>query len=390
MARSGKITYKQAARFLLDIECGRMTSAEASRLNGVTEAAISLWRPYIGLNEKWLTRVKQLERQVTVLTRRAELSERKLGICTSVLRILEPSSKKRALFATAIKAQHALYRTHANQMMGVCVGTAAIKVTRDADAALVASMRHYLAENPGQGFKGMFRILLKDRGCTRNHALKLYTNARLGHHFRKGRLQLPGRVENRIRAIGSPDRNWSMDFMLDVLPSGQRFFVLNAVDDWNRECLFSRALPRSSTRAVVAELEAMRLAGRVPQRIRTDNGGEFKSLEYQAWAKRRQVRLVYVRPHSPLENMLIERFNGTLRREIFNWYEFQDLDQVQRMLDDWRIRYNLARPHHALGGLSPVQYAHLARIQAQPHPPALNSKPPRYRIRRSGVRRQLG
>jgi len=71
------------------------------------------------------------------------------------------------------------------------------------------------------------------------------------------------------------------------------------------------------------------------------------------------------------ENTYTEQFNGILRNEVLNFYEFQSLGEVQRMLDDWRKRYNLSRPNFALGGLSPLQYAYAA---AQGKAPVLGGR----------------
>ena len=114
----------------------------------------------------------------------------------------------------------------------------------------------------------------------------------------------------------------------------------------------------SLARAVVAQLHAAIQAGRKPKVIRSDNGQEFKGSEYVAWARMHCVRRSYSRPGHPTDNVYVERFNGTLRREFFNWFKFESLGEVQSKLDDWRVRYNLVRPHQAFGGLSPVQYAY--------------------------------
>ncbi|MFC5410845.1 transposase [Larkinella bovis] len=49
---------------------------------------------------------------------------------------------------------------------------------------------------------------------------------------------------------------------------------------------------------------------------------------------------------SPLR--LVERLNGTLRRECLNLKVFQTTTQLQAALDDWWQVYNFERPHSAL------------------------------------------
>jgi len=57
-----------------------------------------------------------------------------------------------------------------------------------------------------------------------------------------------------------------------------------------------------------------------------------------------------------------------LRDELLNVEEFADLRQAQVIVEDWRIEYNTYRPHSALGGLTPDQYA---KTWAQQHQPTL-------------------
>ncbi|GAB3309980.1 IS3 family transposase [Luteimonas notoginsengisoli] len=360
MARSRKLTYAQAARILRTLELGG-TGVAAAKEYGVTPATISLWRPYIGLDEEWLLRVKELERTRKKLRRRLALARLQVKIAASLFRQLEPNPRRRALFATAIRSQHPICRHRANEILGLTTaGT--IKPVRQGDAALIATMRAYLTENPGEGFPKMFRILLQGSGCTRFHAEMLYRQARLTKHFRNRTTRLPGPCDRRVRVTGAPDSTWSIDFLVDALSDGRRYWVLNGVDEFNRECIFTKVLARASTRAVVHELEAARLAGRVPAKIRSDNGAEFKGLEYLRWASRHGARLAYARPGHPIDNVCVERVHRTMRAEVFNCYRFESIEQVQWQLDYWRIRYNLVRPHMSLGMMSPVQYAQLARL----------------------------
>ena len=52
--------------------------------------------------------------------------------------------------------------------------------------------------------------------------------------------------------------------------------------------------------------------------------------------------------------ILIERFNGTLRREVLNAEWFTSIKQAQVVIKTWLKQYNHIRPHQALNMRSPV------------------------------------
>jgi transposase InsO family protein len=49
-------------------------------------------------------------------------------------------------------------------------------------------------------------------------------------------------------------------------------------------------------------------------------------------------------------------FNGRLRDEHLNGQQFDSLLEVQVLTEDWRIDYNMNRPHSAHGWLTPVEF----------------------------------
>src|SRR3546814_14740120 len=133
-----------------------------------------------------------------------------------------------------------------------------------------------------------------------------------------------------------PDRTWSIDFLVGDLTTGRRYWVFNVVDIFNRECLCSVALFRSSTVAVVAALEALRASGRLPGNLRSDNGAAFKGSKYLEWTRRHHVKRTYGRPGHQIDNVYVERLHKTYREVAVNVYRFNKLDQDQRQHDEWR------------------------------------------------------
>ncbi len=67
--------------------------------------------------------------------------------------------------------------------------------------------------------------------------------------------------------------------------------------------------------SVVDALNAAAAHRPLPKSITVDHGTEFTSQALDEWAYQRGVALDFIRPGKPVENALIESFNGRLRDE---------------------------------------------------------------------------
>jgi putative transposase len=128
------------------------------------------------------------------------------------------------------------------------------------------------------------------------------------------------------------------------------------IDDYNREALrieIDTSLP--AARVIRALDEPIETRGK-PWRLRLDNGPELVSRVLAAWARRQTIELVFIQPGKPTQNAYIERFNRSYRTQVLSCYAFYSLSEVRHMTEDWRHRYNLERPHTALGGIPPARF----------------------------------
>jgi len=78
------------------------------------------------------------------------------------------------------------------------------------------------------------------------------------------------------------------------------------------------------------------------------------------------VDSVFIDPGSPWQNAWIESFNGRLRDEFLNGWQFDSLLEAQVLIEDWRIDYNNNRPHSAHGDLTPGEFARAWTTHHQP------------------------
>ena len=158
-----------------------------------------------------------------------------------------------------------------------------------------------------------------------------------------------------------------MDFVADSLSDGRRIRVLTIIDSFTRECLaltVAKSLPSQSVTETLNRVIKHRGA---PRTIQVDNGTEFTSNHFDAWAYLHGIDVDFIRPGKPIDNAHIESFNGRLRDECLNSKWFETLDDARKALQDWRRDYNEVRPHSSLGDMPPSAFA--ARIQGlQPNP----------------------
>lgn len=152
------------------------------------------------------------------------------------------------------------------------------------------------------------------------------------------------------------DEHWSLDFVSDALMNGRRIRMLTIVDLWDRSSPALEIDVSLPGQRVVRVLERLRLQGRLPLRLRTDNGPEFTGKALDAWAQEHNVQLEFIRPGKPMDNGHIESFNGRLRDECLNQNTFLSLADARNTVERWRQDYNRQRPHSSLNWMTPEEF----------------------------------
>jgi putative transposase len=131
------------------------------------------------------------------------------------------------------------------------------------------------------------------------------------------------------------DEHWSIDFLADQLATGQRFRILAALDHFSRECVCLEAAQHVPAPAVTALLDGAMAQRARPRVLTLDNGTEFTSSHFDAWAHRHGIRLDVIAPGKPVQNPYIESFNGRLRDECLNQHWFGSLAEARQTLAAW-------------------------------------------------------
>jgi len=116
----------------------------------------------------------------------------------------------------------------------------------------------------------------------------------------------------------------------------------------------------------VAVIESLVLDRGPPGHLRMDNGPELIAWALRDWCRLAGTGTVYIEPGSPWQNPYIESFNGRVRDELLNVEQFGSLTEAQVLVEAWRTEYNTYRPHSALDGLTPAEYAQRSTIHNHP------------------------
>ena len=234
----------------------------------------------------------------------------------------------------------------------------------DRNAKLREELIALAKQKPRYGYRRL-GVLLNRRDWKVNHKrlYRLYREEHLAvRRLRRKRLTRPAAP---IVELTGANQEWAMDFVMDGLATGRAVRVLSVVDEHTRECLALEVDSCLSSRRVTRVLEWIMAQRGRPEALRCDNGPEFTSRHFLAWCEEQQIRLIHIQPGRPMQNGLVESFNGRLRDECLNANWFQTLADARQKIEGWREEYNQERPHSSLGYLTPVEFA----SQIAPSPP---------------------
>jgi len=227
------------------------------------------------------------------------------------------------------------------------------------DSEIKDALSLLVNKHPRRGFKKFFSEL-RQKGYLWNHKRVYRVYCEMSLNLRKKpKKRLPSREAQKLLQPIKINECWSVDFMSDATIDGRKFRTINVLDDFNREALTvtaKRNLPSQKVTEVLDEVAEWR---GYPDKIRTDNGPEYISREFIAWAKKHGIKLCHIQPGKPAQNGYVERFNRTYREEVLDMYLFSSINEVEEITKNWLEDYNNNRPHESLKNMPPRKFARL-------------------------------
>jgi putative transposase len=201
--------------------------------------------------------------------------------------------------------------------------------------------------------------------------------------WREEGLRVPQKTRKRRRGHSS-DRNgarrravrprevWAIDFQFDATNDARQLKSLNVVDEFTRQALATEVARSCDADGVLTVLDRLKGEHGAPEFLRMDNGPEMIAAALKDWCRFNTAGTIYIEPGSPWQNPYIESFNSRMRDEHWNVEEFTTLTEAQILTEQWRIEYNTIRPHSALDGHPPDEYAERWRTNSKQPTPTLS------------------
>lgn len=206
-----------------------------------------------------------------------------------------------------------------------------IPAGNDRDSEIIKQINALIDRHPRWGFWKCFKVLRRTYRWNHKRVYRVYCDLRLNQK-RRAKKRLPRRIKQPLLVPMQPNQTWSADFMSDSLYAGKRFRTFNVIDDFNRELLHVEIDTSITGRRLISVFERLRAERGLPDVLRTDNGPEFLSGEFVAWAESVERTIQYIQPGEPNQNAYVERFNRTYRTEVLDLYLFRSLHEVREII----------------------------------------------------------
>lgn len=267
------------------------------------------------------------------------------------------TARERRRVVGKVQAAKGISQRRAIQWTGFARSTIRYRSVRPPQDELRARIWELAGERPRWGYRRI-HVLLRREGwaVNRKRVQRLYREEGLAVR-RKGkrrRSQVPRLVRE---PLDQADHRWSLDFVSDTLSSGRTFRCLTVLDEFTREALAIEVAHSIPATRVIEVMERLHVERGLPDVVVTDNGSEFTSRAFDAWAYARGIKIEYIQPGKPIQNCFIESFNGSLRDECLNLHWFTSLTAARWAIEQWRLDYNQVRPHSSLGERTPEEFA---------------------------------
>jgi putative transposase len=147
--------------------------------------------------------------------------------------------------------------------------------------------------------------------------------------------------------------SWAMDFFTVTTIGFSRIYVFLVFDHGRRKVIHFASTAHPTMAWVIQQLREATPFGRHPRYLFRDNDGIYGN-GVSSFLKRCGIEEVRTAYRSPWQNPYVERFIGTLRRELLDHVIVLNRMHLELLLTEFiEDYYHTARPHQGLDGETP-------------------------------------
>lgn len=216
-------------------------------------------------------------------------------------------------------------------------------------------------QRPSYGARRLSVVLQRDHGfrADRKRTARLMKIMGIVPRWPKPRTSQPGQGHKiypylmRGMKVTAPDQAWCAD--ITYIPMARGWCYACVVMDWHSRKALGWAVSTTMDAGLALEAFAMalRTAGRAPEIMNTDQGGQFTGAEWIGAMNRHGVAISMDGKGRWVDNVFIERLWWTLKYEDIYLKAYETPRELGRGVSAFLREYNSYRPHQALDQRTP-------------------------------------
>ena len=136
---------------------------------------------------------------------------------------------------------------------------------------------------------------------------------------------------------------WQVD-LKEFKFEGKKYFIFVCIDDYSRFILCLKLFDHCPTTNELTS--AMQKLNVKPEKILSDNGGQFKE-QWKKWCSENKTEPLFAHPYYPQDKGKVERTIRNLAEEFVNLLS-KFKHWIHGRLDEWRVWFNEKRFHRGI------------------------------------------
>ena len=154
------------------------------------------------------------------------------------------------------------------------------------------------------------------------------------------------------KKVTAPNQAWMVDITYLRLDKGFVYLVA-LIDVYSRYIVDWRLSTTLETSFCIEALKSALDKGK-PHIVNTDQGCQFTSEEWISFLKESEILISMTGKGRCLDNVYIERFWRSLKREKFYLFEYDSIKELKKDIAEYMDFYNNERPHQSLNNRIPA------------------------------------